>query len=487
MDLLARIVDGDPSLPGLTPDAYHLNAGERLNEAAARAWNTCVGNWKAFREASRKVPASDQGTTLTRDKWLLPLFRELGYGWLQANKRSLEIDGKPYPVSHQWQSHVPVHLVSFKHDIDRRTPGATGAAQRSPYSLVQEFLNRSAQHRWGFVSNGLKLVVLHDNVSLVRASNVEFDLEAMFEGEVYSDFVLLFALCHQSRVEILAEDRPEECWLEKWSKLAEEQGTRAREKLRVGVERAIQALGTGFRIARGNTALNEALRTATLDTQEFYRELLRMVYRLLLLLVAEDKRLGEDQNLLHPPDSTPEARTPLCPVSIRSDDSGSWHRCDVGRPTRDLYESLKVLFEKLRMAMPHSRFPGLARFCSRLRRHRISMLRHWPTSTLLAAIRHLCYTEDVVGTRWLRAAAGGLRQPGLRGAGVGLRVAARAAPCASTRDEGPFDLARGRGARAEDDRQLLHADLADQLPARLGPRSGRRRGPRTSPIPRRPC
>ena len=196
------------------------------------------------------------------------------------------------------------------------TPGATGAAQRSPYSLVQEFLNRSVQHRWGFVSNGLRLVVLHDNVSLVRASNVEFDLESMLEGEVYPDFFLLFSLCHQSRVEILAEERPEECWLEKWSKLAEEQGTRAREKLRVGVERAIQTLGTGFRTARGNSALNEALRTGTLETQEFYRELLRMVYRILLLLVAEDKRLGEDQNLLHPPDSTPEARQPLWPVLL---------------------------------------------------------------------------------------------------------------------------------------------------------------------------
>ena len=95
VDLLARIVDGDPSLPGLTPDAYHLNAGERLNEAAARAWNTCVGNWKAFREAARKLPASDQGTTLTRDKWLLPLFRELGYGWLQANKAASTSTAKP--------------------------------------------------------------------------------------------------------------------------------------------------------------------------------------------------------------------------------------------------------------------------------------------------------------------------------------------------------------------------------------------------------
>jgi len=396
VDLLARIVDGDPSLPGLTPDSYHLNAGERLNEAAARAWNTCVGNWKAFREASRKVPASDQGTTLTRDKWLLPLFRELGYGWLQALKRNLEIDGKPYPVSHQWQSHVPVHLVSFKFDVDRRTPGATGAAQRSPYSLVQEFLNRSVQHRWGFVSNGLKLVVLHDNVSLVRASNVEFDLEAMFDGEVYSDFVLLFALCHQSRVEILAEDRPEECWLEKWSKLAEEQGTRAREKLRVGVERAIQALGTGFRIARGNTALNEALRTATLDTQEFYRELLRMVYRILLLLVAEDKRLGEDQNLLHPPDSAPEARRRYTQYYSlgRLRKLASLRR---GTAHSDLYESLKVLFEKLRAGYAPLAIPGLGSFLFSPETTPHLDAASLSNEHLLEAIRHLCYTEDVSG------------------------------------------------------------------------------------------
>ena len=396
VDLLAHIVDADPSLPGLSAETYHLNAGERLNEAAARAWNTCVGNWKAFRETSGRLPASDQGTTLTRDKWLLPLFRELGYGWLQANKKSIEIDEKPYPVSHQWQSHVPIHLVSFKHDVDRRTPGATGAAQRSPYSLVQEFLNRSAQHRWGFVSNGHKLVVLQDNVSLVRASNVEFDLEAMFEDEVYSDFFLLFLLCHQSRVEILAEDRPEECWLEKWSKQAEDQGTRAREKLRLGVERAIQALGAGFRTTRGNTALNEALRTGTLSTRDFYRELLRLVYRLLLLLVAEEKRLGEDQNLLHPPDSSSEARRRYAQYyslgrirRLATQRRGTAHA--------DLYESLKVLFEKLRTGYAPLAIPGLGSFL--LSNETTPHLD--PASLgnehLLEAIRHLCFTEDVSG------------------------------------------------------------------------------------------
>ena len=289
-----------------------------------------------------------------------------------------------------------MHLVSFKFEIDRRTPGATGAAQRSPYSLVQEFLNRSAQHRWGFVSNGLKLVVLHDNVSLVRASNVEFDLESMFEGEVYPDFFLLFSLCHQSRVEILAEDRPEECWLEKWSKLAEEQGTRAREKLRVGVERAIQALGTGFRTARGNTALNEALRTGTLDTQEFYRELLRMVYRILLLLVAEDKRLGEDQNLLHPPDSTPEARRRYAQYYSlgRLRKLASLRR---GTAHSDLYESLKVLFEKLRAGYAPLAIPGLGSFLFSPETTPHLDAASLANEHLLEAIRHLCYTEDVSG------------------------------------------------------------------------------------------
>ncbi len=110
----------------------------------------------------------------------------------------------------------------------------------SPHSLLQEFLNRSEEHLWGFVSNGLRLRILRDNVSLTRQAYVEFDLESMMQGEVYADFVLLWLLCHQSRVEA---ERAEQCWLEKWSKTAQEQGTRALNQLRGGVEESITALG----------------------------------------------------------------------------------------------------------------------------------------------------------------------------------------------------------------------------------------------------
>ena len=103
---------------------------------------------------------------MTRERWLLILFQELGYGRLLAAKAQ-EIGGNTYPISHLWH-HTPIHLVSFRQDLDRRTPGVAGAGRLSPHSLVQEFLNRSENHLWGVVSNGHRLRILRDNISLTR-------------------------------------------------------------------------------------------------------------------------------------------------------------------------------------------------------------------------------------------------------------------------------------------------------------------------------
>ena len=149
---------------------------------------------------------------------------------------------KSYPISHR----MAEHTNSSGWLQDRSGPShqrCRGAARTSPHGLVQEMLNRSEAHRWGFVSNGNRLRILRDNVTLTRQAFVEFDLVAMFDGEVYADFVVLWLLCHESRVE---GERPELCWLEKWSQLAEKRGTRVLEDLRNGVENAINALGSGF-------------------------------------------------------------------------------------------------------------------------------------------------------------------------------------------------------------------------------------------------
>lgn len=281
--LLERILARDPTLEGLNEPAYHLVEG-RLHEAITESWTRLGRVWTSFQGSLAQVGEKDPATGLTRERWLLPLFRELGYGQLQATK-PVAVDGKPYGVSHLWQ-HLPIHLVGWNVRLDERSPGVAGAARTTPHGLVQELLSRSKEHLWGVVSNGRLLRLLRDNASLTRQAYVQFDLEAIFRGELYADFAMLWLLLHESRIEA---ERPERCWLERWTQEAHQQGFRVLERLREKVQDAIEALGRGFLRHPRNEALREALRSGRLDGLVYYRQLLRLVYRLLFLFAAEDR------------------------------------------------------------------------------------------------------------------------------------------------------------------------------------------------------
>lgn len=289
--LVGRIVSGEVSdRASLSARSYHLVGTETVRDAASRAWGYLRGAWEAWREhdAAQRVGA---GTGPARERWLLPLLRELGYGQVPALPSGLTVEGSNYPVSHRWE-HVPVHLVGPGVDLDRRNPGVAGAA-RAPQSMLQELLNRSDEHLWGLLSNGVRLRLLRDSTSLAGSAYVEFDLEAIFDGELYAEWLLLFQLCHVSRVETRggAESSPADCWLESWRGEAVEAGGRALDKLRGGVEEALNALGEGFLSHRDNRWLVVALRSGELSDRDLHRALLRLVYRLLFVFVAEDRDL----------------------------------------------------------------------------------------------------------------------------------------------------------------------------------------------------
>ncbi len=296
-ELLERVVRHDPKLAGLTPGDFHLEVP--LGEATSRAWSALQPVWRAFRFKVGRLPAADPATAPTRD-WLLALFRELGWGTLAPANEMFRVDGQPFAISHGW-GHVPIHLLGARVSIDKRPPaGAKGAGPRtSPHGLVQDLLNRSEPSLWGLVSNGLVLRLLRDHQSLSSAAYVEIDLERIFEGGLYGEFALLFALCHQSRLEA---PKAEECWLERWFKTGQEEGVRALDRLRSGVETALIELGTGFLRHPENLALREALKDGWLSKEDYFRQLLRLVYRVLFLFVAEDR------DALHPEGTPLEVR-----------------------------------------------------------------------------------------------------------------------------------------------------------------------------------
>src|SRR3954447_6614860 len=334
-DVLARVAGLDRALGGLTVSDFHLAPNERLGEAIARSWARLTSAWEAFSTDRDGLPVGDHAGRLTRERWLLPLFSELGYGRL-IQQPGVEIDRKTYAVFCEY-NHSPVHLIGAGVPLDRRTAGVRGAADQSPHSVVQELLNRSTERLWGIVTNGLSLRLLRDNVTLTRQAYVEFDIEAIFASEAYEDFALLWLCAHQSRLEA---ETPEESWLEVWTQAAQRDGTRALGELRSGVERAIEALGRGFLAQPTNNTLHAALRDGSLDGPAYYRELLRLIYRLLLLFVAEDR-----DALLLPDDGSPErfdareryetfyATKRLRRLSVRRR----------GGRAHDLYEQVKLL------------------------------------------------------------------------------------------------------------------------------------------------
>jgi len=329
-DLLRRIVDPASKVPGVEPAAYGLPAGERINEAITQSWNRLRRHWAEFRAL---VPASGEPrgassradlalphsstparpspgaegahTGLTNDKWSLPLLRELGFGFLPTTPAPT-LDGKSYAIR-RFAGSTPIHLVGCSVSLDRRSAGVRGAAAANPHGLVQEFLNRSPDHLWAIVSNGLSLRILRDNQALSRQSFLEFDLQAMFDGEVYPDFVLLWLVAHASRFLPRHDGRPDSCWLEQWSKEAADQGVAALTDLRGGVEKALVVLGQGFVSHPRNSALRDALRSGQVKLSDFHHQLLRVVYRLIFLFVSEDRDL-EGVPILHPQDPSEAAR-----------------------------------------------------------------------------------------------------------------------------------------------------------------------------------
>lgn len=151
------------------------------------------------------------------------------------------------------------------------------------------------------------LVLLRDSSRMTRPTYVEFHLRAMLEGEQFSEFALFYRLLHRSRFPITPADAST-CWLEQYYQQAIEQGGRVREGLRDGVEAALKRLGTGFLQHPLNQTLRQKIATRTLTPLAYYRQLLRLVYRLLFLMVAEDRHLIA---------TLPDDPDPLSPLAHR--------------------------------------------------------------------------------------------------------------------------------------------------------------------------
>lgn len=288
-DLLDEILS--ETAPGQKGADFGLPKGRRVSDEIQRVWLDAQELWSRFKVGREKLTDKDpHGTTLTRDRWIGPLLTDpvrLSYD-LHYQPSAAVLDGVTFPISHRAGEAIdspPVHIEGCGIELDKRPQ----KYRVSPQAMVQEFLNRG-ESLWGVVTNGLRFRLLRNSVRTARPTYLEFDLETILEGSQYNEFVLFYRLCHRTRLPQVGRP-PEDCWLETYHRQSIEKGGRVRDNLRDGVEEALKVLGTGFLRHSENAALREKIDSGKLSADEYHRQLLLLVYRLLFLTVAEDRHL----------------------------------------------------------------------------------------------------------------------------------------------------------------------------------------------------
>ena len=307
INIQGNIVSGEILEKIRTEDTKHqsqadfgLDRNTSIRDEIGIAWSAARAHWSAFQMRRERLKDSDSGTSETRQGWMIPFLRELGYDLEKSTSEF--INGKSYAVSHRAANRdgFPVHLVGINQSLDKRPE--VGGTRLSPHALLQEYLNNN-EHLYALISNGRFVRLLRDATRLSRLSYVEFDLERIMEEDLFAEFALLFRVIHASRMPV-TRDSGEDAFIEYYHQEALSSGSRIREKLSQAVEKSLKLLANGLLKHPSNTDLRNLALQGNLKPDAYYLHLLRLVYRVLFLMVIEERQLIY-------PDKRDEATTKL--------------------------------------------------------------------------------------------------------------------------------------------------------------------------------
>ncbi len=285
-DLLDRVEEA----VGQKPADFGLDSGAKVKDEILRAWADAQDYWRIFQRKLDTLKPDSPATTETRNHWVVPLLGLLGYQ-LDYQQKGAELNGKVYPLSHRTsnRAHTPVHIIGYREPsgLDRKPERAQ--LRMSAHAMVQEYINLHDE-LYAVVSNGRLLRLLRDSSRLVKLTYLEFDLDRIFTDGLFADFAVLYRLLHATRLPA-SRDAAAECLLERYHQDGLDSGAAIRSGLSQAVESAILELGNGFLAHPVNDDLRARIAQKQLTEKDYYQHLLRLIYRLLFLMVIEERDL----------------------------------------------------------------------------------------------------------------------------------------------------------------------------------------------------
>ena len=285
-DILDRIEE----LTGQKPKDFGLNSKTNVKDEVANTWADAKEFWRIFQRKLEAVKEGNNATTETRNLWMVPLLGLLGYE-TEYRTKGAEVNGQIYAISHRATNRADtvVQIIGARDPAGLDKKPAKAIRRMSAHALVQEFLNLHDQ-LYGLVTDGRVLRLLRDSSRLVKQSYLEFDLDRIFADGLFADFAVLYRLLHATRLP-LTNDAAADSLIETYHQESLESGARIREGLSQAVEQAIFDFGNGFLSHPYNDTLRAAAVSGKLKADVYYQQLLRLIYRLLFLMVIEERDL----------------------------------------------------------------------------------------------------------------------------------------------------------------------------------------------------
>lgn len=279
---------------------YQLPKGLKAKDEYSRAFQIACAQWQDF---AQQLERRDIDATQLTTRFVQELLRDaFGYN-LSPQAQPQEVDGRHYPVSFL-AGNLPILVAPHTLGLDDADTSmaieGSGSRRKTPFQAMQELLNASEPLQWGIVSNGRQLRLLRDAASLTRPSFLEIDLADLLGSKRYAEFANVWRLLHASRAHTDAQNVS--CIWERWRHEGQQEGTRVRDGLRNGVEKALLTLGEGFLQHPSNDKLRAALDSGQLSRDAYFQQLLRLVYRLIFVFTVEER------GVLHPQGDSPEAQ-----------------------------------------------------------------------------------------------------------------------------------------------------------------------------------
>lgn len=319
-----------------TRQSYRIRRGLSIRDEVSTAFRVGQSHFDAFRK--QENPSADATRRFMRDF----LAETLGFDDLAMHEGAVcLLAGGRVPI---------VVTPPSEEKLDRRSPTLSTDRSRSAAFALQDYLNAHDDALWGLATNGTVLRLLRDNASLTRPAYIEADLAQIFTNEDAASFSILWLLCHRTRFGLTGAPATD-CALERWRDTGSKEGEAARDRLAEQVKLALKILGSGF--LEANPDLAKRLHSGEIPLTGWFNELLRLVYRLIFLMVAEDR------NLLHPAQAPASARklyaegyslTALRTLCTRG---ATWDR------HHDRFEGVKIVFRALASGQDALALPSL--------------------------------------------------------------------------------------------------------------------------------